>query len=185
MTSKHTDLDWIGTEGGPHVVLHATTAREWGGVADDQPCDGDIDTWGDYGLACGVEDFHGIVEFGSGTSHRALVLGDEPLESAFLPEQRCIIRWWCANSEAQLLTMVEAQLAVAQWESALAWEIPAGGLVMIDAGYQIRDYAPDGCAGRPLVWIDLPAGRYRVQTARVSYSDGSAVAVLHRFCHLS
>jgi len=83
-----------------------------------------------------------------------------------------------------LLAMVDAQLPVAQWESALEWEIPAGGLVMIDAAYQIRDYAPGGCAERAPVRIDLPPGRYRVQTARVSNSDGSAVAVLHRFCHL-
>src|SRR2546430_2350077 len=44
---------------------------------------------------------------------------------------------------------------------------------MIDAAYQIRDYAPGGCAERAPVRIDLPPGRYRVQTARVSNSDGS------------
>jgi hypothetical protein len=184
MTSDRTGLDWIGTDGGPHVVLHAAAAREWGGVADHQSSDGEVDTWGDYGLACGVEDFHGLIEFDSGSAHRALVLGDEPLDSAFLPDQRCIVRWGCANSETHLLAMVDAQLPIASWESALEWEVPAGGLVMIDAAYQIRDYDPDGCAERAPVRIDVPPGLYRVQTARVSNSDESAVAILHQFSYL-
>jgi hypothetical protein len=185
MTSDRTGLDWIGTDGGPHVVLHAATARKWGGVPDDPPSIGDVETWGDYGLACGVEDFHGLIEFDSGSAHRALVLGDEPLDSAFLPDQRCIIRWWCANSETHLLAMIDAQLSTAHWVSALEWEVPAGGLVMIDAAYQIRDYAPGGCAERAPVRIDLPPGRYRVQTARVANTDESAVAILHQFMYLN
>jgi hypothetical protein len=119
MTSAHMDLDWIGSDGGPNVVLHAATAHEWGGVAD-QPSGGDIETWGDHGLACGVDDFHGLVEFGTGSAHRALVLGDEPLDSALLREQRCIIRWWCADSEEQLLAMVDVRFTASDTTSLVA-----------------------------------------------------------------
>lgn len=176
-------LDWIGTYGGPMVVLHAATADAWDGAADDRLAGDDVADWGDYRRACGVEGYHGIVEYGPSGAHRALVLGDEPLDSAFLAERRCIVRWCCADSEAQLLAMVEDQLPTAPWESDLDWEVPSGGLVMIDAVCPIGDYAPGGSAERNPVVIDLPPGQCHVEAARVVNADGSAEAVVHRFTY--
>lgn len=171
-------LDWIGTDGGPMVVLATATAGAWGGSETD--CDtGDVETWGDYGLACTVNDYHGIVPFGPQSSpHRALVLGSE-LDAAFLAAHQCIARWEHADSESDMLAMIDARLPAAQWESRLEWDAPPGGLVIIGAALLFAEYEPGGIAGRAPVRIDLPAGRYQVEFARVA--EGSAAAVLHRF----
>lgn len=173
------DLDWLSTDGGPTVVLQAATAGEWGGAEIGDDDTGDFDSWGDYGLACGVDDYHGIVDFGAREHPRqALVLGGEPLAAAYLAAHRCIARWSYADSEAQMLAMIDAQLAAAQWESPLDWDVPPGGLAMIDAAYLFAEYEPGGIAERAPVRIDLPPGRYRVEFATLA--EGSAAAVLHR-----
>ncbi|MCC3761737.1 immunity 21 family protein [Glycomyces sp. TRM65418] len=154
-------------------------ASSWGGA--DLGSGDDPTTWGDYGRACAVDDYHGLVAFGPITDEaHALVLGDEPLASAYLAEHRCIVRWWCADTEHQLLAMVDDQLPHARWLGVMDWHVPPGGLVTIDAAYSVADYGPDGCIEGDFVRIDWPPGPCKVDTARLTNTEGSAVAIVHR-----
>ncbi|ADD45461.1 immunity 21 family protein [Stackebrandtia nassauensis] len=174
-------LTWVETDGGPIVVLQAATAARWSGVDGTDDSD-DVTTWGDYGRACTVDEYHGLVEFDSAQPPlTALVLGDEPQSSTYLPKHRVIARWTCADSEDQLLDMIDTRIPDAHWQSPLHWHVSAGGLVMFDSAYALADFGPGGCATESPLHIDLPAGPYEVTLAFVATTDERAMATLHRF----
>lgn len=193
----YSDLAWINTTGGPIVVLQALHAAAWGGAEDDPDCEDELDGWGDYGTACRVDDRIGLVGYGEpvegiapqykaefgpdGAPFRALVLGDEPLMSTFVPVHRIALRWYCADSYEHLFATVEAALPQADWTSPLEWEVPPGGLVMMDSAFVLADYENGLWDEERPIPIDLPPGRYRIETAELANATRSAVAIAHRF----
>ncbi|MFJ8210556.1 Imm21 family immunity protein [Streptomyces sp. NPDC096033] len=70
---------WLETEGGPFVVVPHTWLPHWSGRA------------GAYDRACAVMDFVGVLALPGGAE--TLVLGDEPLPTAYLPEHQVLVRW--------------------------------------------------------------------------------------------
>lgn len=90
-------FSWVESAGGPLLVAPRSELTEWGGSTDN---DGSVETWGDYGWACTVEGYIGLVRIGS---RQALVLGDEPAPTTYLPTERLFLRWAAAYSESELL----------------------------------------------------------------------------------
>ena len=81
-------IQWVGTGGGPLLVVPVEVAHHWRGDEATWPPTGDVDTiWeavrkdSDDGRACGVADYLGVLACGPG---ECLVLGDEPMPTTFL-----------------------------------------------------------------------------------------------------
>ena len=98
-------IKWVSTNGGPLVIIPVEIAHLWRGDGGLGLPNGDLSlvwetvkTRTDYGRACGIEDYLGVLQVGPG---RCLVFGDEPLATAFLPTQDggIFVRWVHAESE--------------------------------------------------------------------------------------
>ncbi|MFE2879035.1 Imm21 family immunity protein [Streptomyces roseus] len=158
-------LTWLETEGGPFVVVPRTALPHWSG------------TEGDYDRACEVMDFVGVLAMPDGAE--ALVLGDEPLSTAYLPEHRVLVRWYYAESEEGVADIIRAGLASAEWKAGPVLGT-TGELVMFDAAHFGTEVGTltDSTA------LELAAGRYRVDSASIEPNDLTSFRV-HRFVELS
>lgn len=155
---------WHETNGGPFVLAPRGALAQWSGAE------------GDYDRACAVDGFAAVVALSGGAA--GLVLGDEPLATAYLPEHRVLVRWCYADDEDGVAEAIIRMLPEAPWgEGAVLW-IP-GPLVMFDAAYLGSEVGTltDGAA------IELSQGRYRVDSAFVE-PDSTARFLLHRFVEL-
>jgi hypothetical protein len=117
-------VEWVESGGGPLIAIPEVVLPFWSGA------DGD-EMSSDYDRACDVEGFIGLVPVGD---TRALVLGDEPSSTAFLPEHGTFVRWCAAESEEELLAGVPAALEAAVWETEVHWNVP-GPVVLFDAAW--------------------------------------------------
>ena len=87
-----TRLQWASSEGGPLILLSATSLREWEGIdipADGRRVEAEFRWHGDknapasdYDRACDIADYIGLISVGLG---QGLVLGDEPNSTCWLP----------------------------------------------------------------------------------------------------
>lgn len=144
-------LEWVESGGGPLIAVPETVLPFWAGA------DGE-ETASDYDRACEVDGFVGLLPVGDSA---ALVLGDEPASTAFLPEHATFIRWWAANSEAELLAGVPAALATAAWGHEVSWEVP-GTVVLFDSAWPGSETERTDC-----LRVVLEPGRYAVRAANV------------------
>jgi hypothetical protein len=158
-------LAWLDTEGGPFVLVPHSALAQWSG------------TEGDYDRACEVTDLVGILSLPDGAE--ALVLGDEPLSTAYLPEYRVLVRWYYAESDDGVADVIRDGLPTAEWEEGPVLST-TGKLVMFDAAYFGNEVGTltDGTA------LELGAGRYRVDSASVEPDDLTSFRV-HRFVELA
>jgi hypothetical protein len=91
----------------------------------------------------------------------ALVLGDEPASTSYLPDHGTFVRWYAADSEDELLAEVPAALATAAWEDEVKWSVP-GPVVLFDAAWPGND-----CVNTDHLKVSLAPGRYAVRAANV------------------
>ncbi|MEU2134064.1 Imm21 family immunity protein [Streptomyces sp. NPDC018352] len=158
-------LTWLETEGGPFIVVPRTTLPHWSGRE------------GDYDRACEVMDLLGILELPDGAE--ALVLGDEPLSTAYPPELRALVRWCYAESEEGVADIVRAGLPTAEWDEGPVLSI-TGELVMFDAAY----FGTEAGTLTDSTVLELGAGRYRVDSASIEPDQLTSFHV-HRFVELT
>ncbi|MFB9352720.1 immunity 21 family protein [Streptomyces heliomycini] len=144
-------VEWVESGGGPLVAVPEAVLPFWTGA------DGE-ETASDYDRACEVDGLLGLLPVGDAT---ALVLGDEPAATAFLPEHGTLVRWIAGDSEAELLASVPAALHTARWQPEVHWKVP-GTVVLFDAAWP-----GTGSTGTDQVSLTLAAGRYAVRAARV------------------
>lgn len=144
-------VEWVQSGGGPLIAVPEVVLPFWAGA------DGD-DLSSDYDRACEVDGSIGLVPVGDS---RALVLGDDPASTSFLPEHSTFVRWRAAASEADVLSGVPAALASAVWQPEVRWKVP-GAVVLFDA-------ARPGHAstGADRLRVPLAAGAYAVRAAYV------------------
>ncbi|MBC9729592.1 immunity 21 family protein [Streptomyces sp. TRM68367] len=147
----HDAVEWVESGGGPLIAVPETVLPFWVGA------DGD-ETASDYDRACEVDGRLGLLPVGDAT---ALVLGDEPAATAFLPDRGTFVRWSAAETEAELLASVPAALTVAEWEPEVCWDVP-GPVLLFDAAWPGTG-APD----TDHVRVALSPGRYAVRAAQV------------------
>ncbi|MDG5803569.1 Imm21 family immunity protein [Streptomyces ossamyceticus] len=142
---------WVESAAGPLIAVPEAVLPFWAGA------DGD-ETSSDYDRACDVPGHAALLPVGD---TRALVLGDEPAATAYLPEHGLFVRRYVAGSEARLLAEVPAALDDAEWEPALEWRVP-GPLVLFDAARPGR-----AATATDHVRVELAPGRYGVSAAYV------------------
>lgn len=159
---------WVDSNGGPLIVLPLEIAHYWNGVS---PPPGvaipEGWVWGDpdgpvcdYDRACQVDDYVGMVEVGPGVG---LVLGDEPMRTAFLPSNDggILLRWGHAEGEDELWQAVAGADDWSQTTHRL--QVSQGTILIIDAASAGSERPPHEGGGDPN-WLEftLPKGQYRV-----------------------
>ncbi|MGI5490200.1 Imm21 family immunity protein [Microtetraspora malaysiensis] len=145
---------WVETAGGPLIVVPKSELDHWAGGDYN---DGPVETWGDYGRACAVEGYIGLVTVGA---QQALVLGDEPAMTTYLTTERLFLRWAAAYSEAELVSAGRRALAgQLDWDDDedLNWEVREQ-VVLFDSAISGADLESD-----ERLIIDLEPGLYRVR----------------------
>ncbi|WP_282700087.1 immunity 21 family protein [Streptomyces sp. CC219B] len=141
---------WVESGGGPLIAVPEAVLPFWAGA------DGD-ETVSDYDRACEVDASVGLLPVGDAT---ALVLGDEPASTAYLPEHGTFVRWCAADSEDALLASVPAALAAADWEDEVHWHV-RGPVLLFDSAW------PGPASERTdHQRVPLEPGRYAVRAAQ-------------------
>ncbi|MEV0489523.1 Imm21 family immunity protein [Streptomyces atratus] len=163
-------MEWITTEGGPLIAVPESVLGAWKGAEDLEDEDGDVDEEaGDYGRACAVDDYAGVIDVG-GTP--ALVLGDDPAPTVYLPEHSLFVRRLAADSEEAALAALGQALERAEWEESADWDVP-GPVVLFDSAYSAEDLGSTGS-----LRMDLAPGCYRVESAYVEPDDDTWLVLI-------
>ncbi|MFF4548787.1 immunity 21 family protein [Streptomyces sp. NPDC001435] len=142
-------LEWVESGGGPLIAVPEAVLPFWSGADGEE-----MDT--DYDRACEVDGYVGLLPVGDSA---ALVLGDEPASTSFLPDHGTFVRWSAANSEDELLAGVPAALDAAVWEDEVGWDIP-GPVVLFDSAWSGTD-----TVHQEHLRVPLEPGRYAVRAA--------------------
>jgi hypothetical protein len=159
-------LNWVESMGGPLIVIPISALQEWGGCTEAGMVLGDTDDPDDYDRACAVDDLAAVIPIGADGA-RALVLGDEPATTCYLPERRVFLRWLAADSDAELLTVAETVLSDPKtvWEDCGVWETD-GPAVLMDSAEAGADLAVPYSGSSRLpeqAPVAVPAGRWRIR----------------------
>ncbi len=160
-------LTWVESMGGPLIVVPVSALQYWGGCTEDGMIIGDGDQSDDYDRACEVEGLAEVIGLRGCSYVSALVLGDEPASTCYLPEQRAFVRRLAADSDAELLAAAEAALndPTAPWEECGLWETDGPAVLMdsAEAGKNLGVPYPDGGGEPDQVPVHLLPGRWRVR----------------------
>ncbi|MEU5520054.1 immunity 21 family protein [Streptomyces sp. NPDC093250] len=144
-------VQWVESGGGPLIAVPETVLPFWTGA------DGE-ETASDYDRACEVDGLVGLLPVGDAA---ALVLGDEPAATAFLPDHSTLVRWVAGDSEAELLASVPAALHTARWQTEVRWKVP-GTVLLFDAAWP-----GSHSTGTDHARLTLAPGSYAVRAAAV------------------
>ncbi|MFD5655360.1 immunity 21 family protein [Streptomyces sp. NPDC127039] len=157
-------VEWVESGGGPLIAVPETVLPFWTGA------DGE-ETDSDYDRACEVDGHVGLLPVGDST---ALVLGDEPASTAYLPDHGAFVRWCAADSEDEVLARVPAALDAAEWQPEVSWHV-SGPVLLFDAAWpgSASDRAPDR------VRVALEPGRYAVRAAEVRPGPETWLSLVH------
>jgi hypothetical protein len=164
-------LLWIESLGGPLILLDRQWLPAWRGYPDPTlPFD---EPGTDYARACAIDTALGSLAVGQGCS---LVLGDEPLATAWWPRPEfgggIVVRWRFAPDEAAVVAALSRLPLVAWARSTFALPLPTGRAVIFAAAY-------GGEAIEASLSLHLTPGTYRADTAE--YAPGTEMALLlHR-----
>lgn len=160
MLSNGNSMKWIETTGGPFVLVALDDVPLWTGHR------------GDYQRACEMDGATGLVGFGDPEHQRtALVLWDEPLRTAYLPEHQAFVQWLYADSEDELIQMVNSHISSVAWEDGPSIDV-RDTAILFDASRPGTELA----SGDSLE-IQLGRGVYRVRTADIEPGERQAARV--------
>jgi len=162
------NLQWINSAGGPLVCASPAAGREWRGT---QGSSIGV-ARSDYERACDEMDYVGAI---AGGSSQVLVLGDEPLQSAFVVKDEgvLVVRWVsCVSSERAASAIAQLPSALPSIEVPIKFRLEDRGLIMFDAALDSID--PAACAG-----VDLKPGVFTVTTEKYK-SEGAYEFLVHR-----
>jgi hypothetical protein len=173
-------LHWIGTSGGPHLVLPERYAEAWEGCF--PPSGGRVveatfrcDPEGpatDYDRACSIRGWLGVLSVSRG---HALVLSNDGNAAAYFRTgrgQHFLLQWVYADSETELLDYFQDVWPRSPVEEEVEFRHPGGKLFLMAA------------ADKPGHWLVepdefvLPRGRYRALTSR-GEADTVSVVIHH------
>ncbi|WCM91303.1 immunity 21 family protein [Acidovorax sp. NCPPB 2350] len=161
---------WIRTSGGPLVVASKICADIWMGV--DGSSAGHTDS--DYKLACDVEDYVDTIDCGGS---KVLILGDEPLQSAFfvVDDVLFVARWVYCESYELADSVIRTIPASNPCElSGVQFLQNDSSMILFDSATSLKfsngDYSE----------INAPPGDYIVTTESLR-RDKSHEFIIHRF----
>lgn len=150
---------WVTSLGGPLILIPESACELWNGAPRNYP-----DEEGDYGRACAVDDYIGLIDVGPA---QALVLGDYPARTTFLPGHGILLRVIAGGDDDEVLEATLKLLPAINWTSRLSWEITEP-LILIDSAY---DYPWVVTQGEERIRVDLTPGRYVVEAAYLEIPD--------------
>ncbi|MFD3525125.1 Imm21 family immunity protein [Streptomyces sp. NPDC058653] len=139
--------------GGPLILVAGSTCTQWGEAPRNYP-----DDEGDYGRGCEVEGYVGLIDVGTS---EALVLGDMPARTTFLPEFNVLVREIAGDDEAELPDLVAGLLPKVDWESGPSWSVTEP-VILFDAVYDST-----GIKNEEHLDIDLTPGEYAIEAGRI------------------
>lgn len=178
-------LKWIESGGGPLVLMDESSVKLWSGVLDSRAyaenklvdAEDFMDAeQADYGKACLVEDYLGLVDV---EEAQALVLNDEPLPTTVLPpiDGVTVIARAVYGENFEKVDEYLGKLPLADitdWQEFGIFRVLGENLVMFDAAaYAIILREPDYLA------INIPMGAYFLSTAMYE-PDEHTQLVLHK-----
>ena len=136
----------------------------WGGASQETPMIGD-----DYERACSILCRLGVISVGGGD---ALVLGDSPddttaIETSIGP---ALLRWQCADSEAELLLSVSENAATASVVETLHH-------TFLESSQILSDSAWPGAEFEDLLMFHIKPDPYKITTR--AFSDERVGFLLH------
>ncbi|MFD3452536.1 Imm21 family immunity protein [Streptomyces sp. NPDC058691] len=155
---------WVESMGGPMIVVPVSALAAWGGCTEAGMVLGDGDVPDDYDRACAVDDLAEVIPVGRDGA-LALVLGDEPATTCYLPAHRAFLRWLGAGSEAGLIDAAEAVLAdpAITWEQCGTWDTDGPAVLMDSAAAGSLPGVGHPGGGLPeQARVPLPPGRWTV-----------------------
>ncbi|XVV08612.1 immunity 21 family protein [Actinoplanes sp. CA-131856] len=159
---------WVSSGGGPLLAAPQSALSLWTGA---DSTDGPVETWGDYGRACAVDGYIGVVAIGQ---QQALVLGDEPATTTYLPSERLFLRWAAADEEDDLVSAArQAVRNGVEWDADedVRWVVD-GPVVLFDSAWPGTELEADN----HLV-VELPPGTYRARAAHRADGDNWMILV--------
>lgn len=177
---------WVATGGGPLILVPVEVAHLWRGIDGIGPSSEVWENWGenkfsgtDYGRACGVDDYLGVLACGPS---ECLILGDEPMQTTFLPAKdvSLIVRCMWAESEDDVIRVIQS-VPEGVWEATLhRLNVGEGQLLFFDSAYS-GDDLPTTSAGANVPWlkVSIPRGTYEIDTADYQ-PDQQTRLILHR-----
>ena len=98
---------------------------------------------------------------------RALVLGDHPARTTFLPSHGILLREIAGGDDDEVLEATLRLLPAVNWGSRLSWEITEP-LILFDSAY---DYPWVVTQEEEQIRVDLTPGRYTVEAAYLEIPD--------------
>nr|WP_297385328.1 Imm21 family immunity protein [uncultured Roseateles sp.] len=162
------NLQWINSAGGPLVCTSPAAGRAWRGALGSSVGE----ALSDYERACDQLDYVGAIACGPS---QVLVLGDEPLQSAFVVKDEgvLVVRWVsCVSSERAASAIAQLPSRLPNIEEPTKFRLDDRGLIMFDAALGGID--PAVCTG-----VDLKPGVFTVTTERYT-SEGAYEFLVHR-----
>lgn len=162
-------LRWIDSLGGPLLLLDRQWLPHWRGYLGPSS----DESGSDYARACAIDETLGILPIGPG---QGLILGDEPLSTAWLPlpglRGGLIVRWRWAPDEAAVLAALPRLPSVMWLSNNLTLPLPTGQAVLFDT-------TDSGERIGANLSLTLDPGVYSVDTADYA-PDATISLLLHR-----
>lgn len=174
---QHGSLQWIESAGGPLILLPQASLADWSGYNPDEELSGEVTIPGttDYERACAValEGLLGLVQV---ADIQALVLGDEPMSTAWHPTGPAgglLIRWVYGDD-------INAVPSYVTDLDAVIWTLSGITLTVTNQPYYLFDSAWAGQETTERLEITLTEGRYEIDTG-IAHPANRTELLLHRF----
>lgn len=166
-------MKWLSSEGGPLILVARARLLRWRGV--DCSASDVLDPTTDYGRACGVRDFVGLIDVGD---VNGLVFGDEPMQTTWLPADDgrggLFVRWHWSLDETSVLDSIRSISNCSFVSAAFTFTVNDAAHFLFDsalAGARVTD--------ANALLIELAPGRYGIQTAEYRPNPETSL-VLHK-----
>jgi len=135
---KTSVLEWVNSSGGPLVCGDKEAVSDWKGTAGFSGSKfGQKGT--DYQSSCLVNDYVGHMD---GYGNSIVVLGDEPLQTAFFhtfTEDLAIARWIYADPSVDINKELRSFTESDSLQPAVTLEIASGSIVIFDASVEFKN----------------------------------------------
>jgi immunity protein 21 of polymorphic toxin system len=166
-----TELTWVSSAGGPLILLPESLLPHWSGSF--RASEEGSQSQTDYDRACKVQGYLGVINVNAG---QGLVLGDEPMQTSWLPlsEQLggILIRWQWAPDEKHVNEAMTDLSRIARQPPSLTFGVSDKVLLLFDAACSGND---PGDALR----IDLLPGQYSIESTHYEPDEETSL-ILHR-----
>ncbi|MEU7881620.1 Imm21 family immunity protein [Microbispora bryophytorum] len=125
-----------------------------------------------YGRACAVEGYLGLIDVGSA---QALVIGDHPATTTYLPEHRLLVLWIAVSSAEDIVRDAIDAIDSTAWDEELVWD-SFEPVILIDSAFDGDAAAYESNNLKPeILRIEVPPGqnsvRDRDSVRRASWSS--------------